>query len=31
VTLPDFGQFVTNKGGEFFLAVSIPTIEAFPA
>ncbi len=27
-TLPDFGQFVTNKGGEFFLAVSIPTIEA---
>ncbi|WP_284945809.1 Dyp-type peroxidase [Acidisoma cladoniae] len=27
-TLPDFGQFVTNKGGEFFLAVSIPTILA---
>ena len=27
-TLPDFGKFVTNKGGEFFLAVSIPTIEA---
>jgi Dyp-type peroxidase family len=26
--LPDFGKFVTNKGGEFFLAVSIPTIEA---
>jgi Dyp-type peroxidase family len=30
-TLPDFGQFVTNKGGEFFLAISIPTIEAFSA
>jgi deferrochelatase/peroxidase EfeB len=27
-SLPDFGKFVTNKGGEFFLAVSIPTIEA---
>jgi Dyp-type peroxidase family len=27
-TLPDFGKFVTNKGGEFFLAISIPTIEA---
>ena len=24
----DFGKFVTNRGGEFFLAVSIPTIEA---
>ncbi len=27
-TQPDFGQFVTSKGGEFFLAVSIPTLEA---
>ena len=26
--LPDFGKFVTNKGGEFFVALSIPTIEA---
>ena len=28
VALADFGKFVTNRGGEFFLAVSIPTIEA---
>jgi Dyp-type peroxidase family len=28
VPLPDFGKFVTSRGGEFFLAVSIPTIEA---
>jgi Dyp-type peroxidase family len=27
-TLDDFGKFVTSRGGEFFLAVSIPTIEA---
>jgi len=26
--LPDFGKFVTNKGGEFFLTISISTIEA---
>ena len=24
----DFGQFVTTRGGEFFVALSIPTIEA---
>ncbi len=26
--LPDFGSFVTNKGGEFFVAVSLPALGA---
>ena len=27
-SLADFGEFVTNRGGEFFIALSIPTLVA---
>ena len=27
-TIPDFGKFVINRGGEYFIALSIPTLTA---